>query len=512
MTRNLSVWVSLVCALAGVGFYSAITFEIFFSPAYPHFGSDIYDAYFYRIKEGRFDLPARLLRYEGHYTNDGTGFLYHGIAPLLTRIILAPFVALNNFPSGPFSIWLWTILGTGIYHLTLFQVVQKFSVGIEGYKKKFWAILVGLSIWFGGPGVFLSANVSLYHEPICITYAATALSIFLMMRCIFFDLPFNRILIILAILAGVTLHARPHVAVGLYAGVILAGGHSLWKGSERRVAPVVVSILLLFTFGGAFLGLNNARFGSPMEIHGHFDGQPEKHSVQYGPVFWRFEDADSARARTFVEHGRFNVRRILPNLGLYIFALPSSLVGDGVSEHMDKMHALATRKASGFGRVEGPRIGVLMLWPVWFALAATGWFLKKPNIPPLWAALPIVSATCLTAALLTSYPTITLRYRAELWPFLIVICLLFLPNLVQNYGCRRWVLISGFVILVPGILASTLTAKAYTIYFQTVPGTLFGTWGSKGCAELVRGKDLPENSIARICIDPNVVYPRNTRG
>ena len=177
----------LLCALLGTLCYAGLSFGVLFPAEYPHFGSDIYNAYYYRLRDGGFDLPARLLRYEGHYTADGTGLLYHGVAPLLTRVLLAPFVALNQFPTAAFSIWLWSVVGTGFYHLAAFQVSRKFSADVEGAAPLLWSVVLGLGIWFSGPGLFLSANTSLFHDPVSITYAATGLFTFLMMRCIFFD-------------------------------------------------------------------------------------------------------------------------------------------------------------------------------------------------------------------------------------------------------------------------------------------------------------------------------------
>ena len=78
------------------------------------FGETIYDSLYLALREGRLDLPMRILFNEGHYTEDGKGYIYHGMAPLITRLFL-PFG--NNGPVmlysyAPFSVYLWSILGS----------------------------------------------------------------------------------------------------------------------------------------------------------------------------------------------------------------------------------------------------------------------------------------------------------------------------------------------------------------------------------------------------------------
>lgn len=508
---NLPVRGALTCAILGALCYAGLAFGVFFPFDAPHFGNDIYNAYYYRLLAGGFDLPMRLLQYEGHYKADGTGLLYHGVAPLLTRVLLAPFVALNHFPTAAFSIWLWSVIGTGFYHLAAVQITSRFSAGAQGYAPLLWSVVMGAGLWFCSPGLFLSANISLYHEPVSITYAATAAFVFLMMRCIFFDLPFSRAVIPLAVLAGLVVHARPHIAVGLYAGVVLAAGLSLWSAPPRRPLPVVGAIMILLAFGAAFLQLNAARFGSPVEAHGQFDGEIAGDAVQYGTVYWGYETADSARARTFVEHGRFNVRRALPNLALYTFDLPGALIGAAGADRIMQMHEDATRAMAGYGRIEWPRVGMVLIWPLWFATLALGLVAGSPwRAGP--AALPVVAAVSLAALLMLCYPTITLRYRAELWPLLITLCLLSLPGLQRRYATagptvRRAALWLATGALLVGAALSLSTAQRYANMFQYDSDHFFAPLNAEECAARVLAKGFGEDQIARICVDPDRLYP-----
>ena len=173
---------ALVCAVAGALIYAFLAFGLIMPQPYPEFGTDIYNAYFYQLLDGRFDLPLRMLTLEGHYSADGTGILYHGIAPLHTRLLLHPFVTIHTFHPAAFSVWIWSVVGTGFYHLAFFQVLRKYA----GQVSIIWALLTGLAIWICSPGLLLSANPVLYHEPISIAYAAMAIASYLLVRCAFF--------------------------------------------------------------------------------------------------------------------------------------------------------------------------------------------------------------------------------------------------------------------------------------------------------------------------------------
>ena len=97
-------------AALGVFIYGLLAFGIWPHHDFPLFGANIYDRYYLAMLEGRFDLPATVLRYEGHYAPDGTGYLYHGVAPLLTRFALPGWFhwtgyPLRHFPSGSGPVW-----------------------------------------------------------------------------------------------------------------------------------------------------------------------------------------------------------------------------------------------------------------------------------------------------------------------------------------------------------------------------------------------------------------------
>ena len=94
------------------------------------------------------------------------------IAPLLTRLALHPFVALDHFPTAPFSIWVWSTLGSAFYHLSIYQVARKYLPNLQTR----WVVLSAIASWVCSPGLLLSLNSVLYHEPISVAYGASGVA------------------------------------------------------------------------------------------------------------------------------------------------------------------------------------------------------------------------------------------------------------------------------------------------------------------------------------------------
>lgn len=510
MNRDLTIPIACLCALAGAVLYALLAFRVIYPLDYPYFGVDLYNAYFYRLLEGRFDLPLRMLRFEGHYTSDGTGMLYHGMAPLLTRVVLHPFVALNEFPTAAFSVWLWSVVGTGIYHLTIVQVMRKYAGSIMiGSTGIMWTVLVALAVWICAPGLLMSNNLVLYHEPLSIAYAAMAIAVFLMMRCALFGMSFRRAMIPAAILAGVLLHSRPHMAVGLYAGVVVLIALSLWRDHRRPIITALCSLAILGIFGVSLLQLNAMRFGSATELHGTFDAEAED-AVLYGLVFFGTDYAETGRGVVFREHGRFHPWRFVPNL--FVYTLDHPVAAETIAE----VHLNVTENISGRGFIERPRFGMFFIWTPWVILMIVGLVMARPRFSGSVAALPVLVTTGVAAALMLSYPTVAFRYRFDLWPFLITLCLLSFPGLMQRFGQdalqnRRVLYLSGMT-LFTGIIISAPILEIYAKGYQEAPGRTYRAWDAAECAEMISKRDFSPAQVARLCVDPDSVFAERSGG
>ena len=107
---------SMMIALLGAGLNLLLTLNLWLPQEGGYLGARLYDIYFTALAEGRFDLPLRELRVEGHYAPDGTGYLYHGLGPLITRLPFAPFVDFPTSWIAPLSIWFWAMAGNICCH------------------------------------------------------------------------------------------------------------------------------------------------------------------------------------------------------------------------------------------------------------------------------------------------------------------------------------------------------------------------------------------------------------
>ena len=123
---------SLAIALCGAALYAGLLLRsVALEPG--AFGADIYDQMWLALRAGELDLPARVLRMEGHYAPDGTAYSYHGVAPLLTRALLDPFVQMGTLSLAPLSIWIWAVLGTACTHAALLTAL---GPGLRGRSEE----------------------------------------------------------------------------------------------------------------------------------------------------------------------------------------------------------------------------------------------------------------------------------------------------------------------------------------------------------------------------------------
>lgn len=511
MTTDKMGVCAVICAAVGALIYALLAFSVIMPQPYPYFGVDIYNAYFYRLLDGRLDLPLRMLRFEGHYSADGTAILYHGIAPLLTRLVLYPFVALENFPTAAFSIWLWSVVGTGFYHFALFQVIRKYM----GQIPLLWVVLMAVAIWISSPGFLLTTNTVLYHEPTSIAYAAMAIAVYLMVRCAIFGLSWRYGLIPTALMAGVLLHARPHMAVGLYAGVAVMIALALWENAKGTRLRVSVSIVILGLMGISFMQINNLRFGSTVAAHGQIELPSGISPVQYGPVFLASDDRIAERLLVFVEHGRFHPWRILPNMTLYFFDFPPTSAAP-TGGAIAAVHRRVTEGISGYGFIEAPRFGMVLIWPAWIALMVMGLCLGRPVISGGLRAMPVLIATGIAAGLMLAYPTVAFRYRFDVWPVIMSLCLLSLPGLIQRFSPDVLkvprVLPMTVIIVLFGVFISARVAIPYKQSYQQGPGQTYEAWDVDRCQSRLAAKDFSPERLAELCVDPETVFQERQRG
>lgn len=489
--------VSMAGALLGASFYAWIIFGVLVGIEPAHFGTDVYDQAWLALREGRLDLPARVIGLEGHYASDGTAQFYHGIGPLITRLALAPFVEIGRESLAPVSIWLWAVAGTALYHLTFLQIIRRhWPVG--GRNAAAWAGLLAATVWLGTPGLVLASNIAFYHEPISMAYALSAGVFALWVLGKPDGRPTAVMVVGVALMAALCLHARPNLAIGLYAVAVAAIVLALMRNGLRRLlAWALVACALLGLSGLGYLALNKARFGAATETHGRFDDG----GMQYGSIFWGAESRDGLRAQGFIEHGRFNAARIVPNALLYTFA-PAASLSPQAHRAAVAMHTAATRDRVGAIRIEGPGGGLLALWTVWGVAAGAG---IAAGAAALRRYFALILGAALAAGVTFAYATVTLRYHVDLWPLIAALALPGLGWLVPRLAARPLatpISLAVIAVAMIGLIGNLTTASLYRSAFLGVEGSFFEPWTEQDCRRLAAGRGFEPARIEEICRPP----------
>jgi len=483
---------SLLIALFGAFGSLMLSFNLWL----PHddgtyMGTRLYDLYFAALTHGHFDLPLRELRLEGHYAPDGTGYLYHGLGPLITRLPIAPFV---QFPTGwlaALSIWLWSMAGNICCHRAFNLAVAAAPIE-EGKTRGAAQTLVSVLVWMSGPAWILTSNGSFYNEPIGMAYAAGSAIILLLARCAFGKGDLARSLVPLAVLAGLTLHARPHLAVGYYAGTCMIAAFVAWRGTTRARLRAVLAVAVLGLFGALLLASNALRFHNASMMHGTFNGG----DVQYGWVYLGGESADSDRARNFERYGQFNVRRILPDAIMYTVTPPPigplKPLRDDLEDAFREMSPTVK-----FSRFEDPEIGIVFLWPLMTILMVLGLAQRSLWRMPQAAGMLAVSTGSL---LLLSYATITIRYHVDLWPLLMLPALFGVAPIARYLGgshgrAKAWALMSLMAAVALGVSMSLLAAGGHRNNFFEAKGL----WTRDFCMQRIADKGFTQARREELC-------------
>lgn len=481
----------IVTQIIGLCYFSAILLILLYKNEVPYFGELIYNYYFLSLLDGQYDIPIRLIGVEGHYTPDGRAYVYHGLAPLITRLLLFPFIDLSTTSIAPFSIWLFCTMGTALYALTFARTLR--ATNIPSQHLNLGIIAITSLVWLTSPALILLGNHAFFTEPIAIAFFAGAGVLFCAMEIIRSPDMLSRWVIPMACFAASAVHARPAVAVGLYcivSGLIirdLLKNRSWLPGWQQ-----IIGLFILGLSGLAFLAFNYLRFGDPMFTHGSFEPGP----VEYGFTFWKFESPDSDRARMMNEAGQFNLLRVIPNAVMFVFRLTP------MTHWLDTFHA-EIFKSQGSMYTDPIQVGLIYMWLPWLVIAGYGIANRKQFSTPQWI---MTGATGFSAILLLSYPAITMRYSADLWPFIAVLVLFGLPYAV-GHGLRFFseFLPRGIILIMifVGISFSNTGFIVHSLLSHSFGD--FSIWTQSRCMEIVERRDLAESEISRLCEPPQAI-------
>ena len=371
-----------------------------------------YDAYAQTLLAGRLDVSRDVIGNEGFYVDDKV-YLYYGILPALLRL---PFLLVGMASPGPrLFVWIEAAAAATLFHLTLARILAATCPPIGKPGNGAFALMAGIAAWIASPCLLLVSNASIYHEPIGVALVCTG-GIFLLLSGPIASALGGQVsqlstarLTAIATLAGLSLHARPTLAVGLF---LLTGLLCLWTLADPRaeehglLGRLLHAVRKSFLPGtmlaiaiAAFMFINWLRFGDPMSAG------PLRY---YG--YYLFLEGNSPRMQTFFEQGRFQALRLIPNALVHAFGAYQ------VHEPLTKLLRI------GVLRLESPLHGMLLIWApvVIMSVFGTGHLiglLRRRRICGLWlAGIGITLAVSLVIML--CYSTVTLRYKFEMWPAL----------------------------------------------------------------------------------------------
>lgn len=484
------VRIALFVALMGAVFTLAIATNLLVSVPYYYIGQNLYDVYAQSMANGHLDLPARHLKLEGHMTADGTGYLYYGLTPLLTRIPFLPFVDLPTMWIPAFSIGFWAVLGNAAYHRAFWLALAKGSGGADKIGTG-TSMLLAAAVWFGMPGTVIVGATPVFSEPLAAAYALGGGFVLLVAMVAFGKLTIERALLPMAVLAGLTVHARPHVAAGLYASI---GMIALWlvcKGGWLRWRAAITAMIVLGLFGAALLVMNQIRFGDFKQSHGSLTDGP----IEYSSTYWGIEDKNGTRARIYTVEGPFNFERFLPNAMIYLISPPSETGMDDFVETLRGLHAQMMAPKDPL-TIANPSAGLVFMWPLWCLLAIVGLCQRE-----LWRMpfAPTLAAALIGPIAMICYLTIAVRYHMDLWLLLAVPALFGVAGLaraiVDKPNRRKF----WSPILMLLLMMTSLVSVHIMLYSRKVTIDGGKPWSAKYCLSLTEKKGFDLVRSREIC-------------
>lgn len=472
-------------SIAGFLFYAgAMALAEALSSA-PLIGEFVYNYYFLSLLEGLPTVPIQIIGLEGHYDAMGRAYVYHGLAPLLTRALAWPFVDLSQTDIRLLTIWLFASAGTAFYYSLLVAILRTVATDGQNFPKGTGAFLWVL-IWVTSPGALLVSNGSFFHEPIAVAYAMLAAFLWCLWNAWRSRWQFVWLVVGMALLAAVAVHARPHVALGMYLVTGLAGLLTFRARGTDALVPTMLAAVVLAAAGVLYISLNTLRFGDGLQVDGSVNAAAR---VVYGFVYWGFESEDSPRFRAALENGRFNAWRVLPNFVMYHLSMGGNLTIEWFR---------AVTAGLGDIRLEYPMVGLLFVWPLWVLLGLSAFV--RNDMPKKIIALMLL-AVLPGVLLVYSYPTITARYRVELFPLWFVLGAAALATMAArgSYTAGASACKFAVVVLAVGVFTTASVFESYSDYINWEWGTFLRSF--EACRDQVSAHPgLGPDRVEDLCV------------
>jgi hypothetical protein len=426
-----------------------------------------YNSYLVNLLDGRLSVDPETIRLEGFYDGE-TAYMYFGVLPALLRLPFLPFVDFDTTYLARMIVFIFSAATAGLCHAISIIFIRRSTDVFDLELRSSWYWVTGLLCWGSSATVILISSASVYHEPLAVGLFLAILYLFVVMRFWRGRNQSNQlVLMTLALIAGLSVHARPTIAIGLYLATV-GLAFTLWMARCRGQSSFKVVMtnalligtppaLILLFFGVLLLWMNFARWGDPFVM------APLDH---YGVVLQ--VEGVSPRIEAMIEDGRFNLLRIPANLLAH-------LLGGYQSWH----ETLTDFFNLGVVRLEQPTIGIVMLFVPFLFLAVRGvgclrrfWVIDDATALPLFL---VGAAYVVTTSLILAYATVTYRYKVEIWPLLFFLSLFGLVDIVQSKSRTKTKQDIIYIIL------CSLVSMYFLLnaYFSCQSSELFAGQGSK---------------------------------
>lgn len=430
LAKSPALHLNLAFTLVASIVYLALVTNGTFSFDGPETLDQAYEALARAILSGHLDVTRAVIGNEGFYVG-GKVYLYFGVLPALLRV---PFLLWGAgwIPGPRFFVFAEAAIAALLFHLTVFSALTARLRPLDKSTLPATVLFSGAVGWFASPAYLLTSNASIYNEPFGCALLLLAAVVYLLRDQIlaalagaFPEISAGRLATV-GFLSALCLHARPPMAASLFMLVGLlclltalepGAGRTLLRRTRHIARNSVLPGLFLAASIGVFLWLNWARFGNP------FSAGPITH---FG--YYLFVDGPSETMQTLITDGRFDIRRVMPNLVVNFLGMPWA------------HSALSEIAGAGSIRLEKPLIGIVVLWLVPSVYAVFGLFLLARRVREtpragLWL-MALAAAMSLSTLLILSYATVTLRYKSEIWPLIFVLAVFGFYDRVGACGSR----------------------------------------------------------------------------
>jgi hypothetical protein len=372
---------------AGGGFLSALPHGLTFNSMLLH------------LLHGRFDVDPAAIGDEG-FLRGGATYAYFGVLPALLR---APFLGMRDFAAIDFT---RISCLAAVLVMALFKVETASLVGrrVGGERAPLLVVPLVAAILLSGPQIaFL--RPSIFQETAFWAAACAAAFVYLFVRGWLGEAGFTRrILVGMALAAGICLLARVSTALGLYLALGFLWLRLLWEsvraGTLRRdLAKFAVPAAIVCGFAVATGLVNQERWGNPLvfvDLSRQIISQTQ------------FPD----RLTRVREYGEFNPTRIGYAFGYYF--LPLWVLRDGAGELL-----WSSFQQRLFDFAELPPGSFLVSDPLLLGLAGWGIAqLARGRLPRRDQIVPVLGGLLVPVGLMLTAIALTYRYRLEFYPFI----------------------------------------------------------------------------------------------